>query len=68
MLLKLLSSLIMSAWLVFIAVISIQNVTDVSLHFLVFESIKMPVGVVIAFSAAVGMIAQPLLFSVLRIK
>lgn len=58
----------MAAWLILIAVISIQNVTDVSLHFLVFESIKMPTGVIMAFSAAVGMIAQPLLFALFRIR
>jgi len=66
MLLNLFSSLLIAAWLVVIAVISIQNVTDVSLHFVVFESIKIPVGVVMAMSVAAGIIAQPLLFSLLK--
>jgi len=66
MLLNLFSSLLIAAWLVVIAVISIQNVTDVSLHFLVFESINIPVGVVMAMSVAAGIVAQPLLFSLFK--
>ncbi len=64
--LSFLSSLVMSLWLILIAVFSIQNVTDVTLRFLVFESIKIPLGVVLAISAAVGMLAQPLLLAIFR--
>ncbi len=66
--LSFISSLLIAAWIILIAVLSIQNVTDVSLRFLVFESIRMPIGVVLAISAAVGMIAQPLLFSIFRVR
>ncbi|MEI6380032.1 MAG: hypothetical protein WCO81_03980 [Cyanobacteriota bacterium ELA615] len=47
---------------------SIQNVADVTLHFLSFESIKIPVGVVMALSLSVGIIVQPLLISILSKK
>ncbi|MGK7874681.1 MAG: lipopolysaccharide assembly protein LapA domain-containing protein [Xenococcaceae cyanobacterium] len=51
-----LTSLIISAWIGVIAVFSIQNITPISLKFLIFESIKLPVGVLLAFSVGVGMV------------
>ena len=63
---NLLISCIVSFWLALIAVFSIQNITDVSLKFVVFESIKLPVGVLLSFSAGGGMLLGgmlPLLFS-----
>jgi uncharacterized integral membrane protein len=68
MLFNLLSSLIIALWIVLISVMSIQNVADVTLHFLSFESIKIPVGVVMALSLSVGIIVQPLLISILSKK
>jgi lipopolysaccharide assembly protein A len=68
MLFNLLSSLILALWIVLISVMSIQNVADVTLHFLSFESIKIPVGVVMALSLSVGIIVQPLLISILSKK
>ncbi len=68
MLFNLLSSLVIALWVVLMSVMSIQNVADVTLHFLSFESIKIPVGVVMSLSLAVGIIAQPLLISVLSRK
>jgi len=61
----LLTSLLLSAWIGAIAILAIQNFTPVSLRFLGFQSIEIPVGLVLAFSVGVGIlgtaIAQPIL-------
>lgn len=56
MIANLLTSLILAGWTGAIAILSIQNVTPVSLKFLNFETIQLPVGVVLAFSVGVGAI------------
>ena len=56
-----LTSLILAAWIAAIAILSVQNATLVSLTFLNFHSIQLPVGLVLAFSACVGIIAVALL-------
>jgi lipopolysaccharide assembly protein A len=53
---SLLSSLILGLLVVAIAIFSIQNIQDVSLNFLTFESITIPVGVLLAFCSAIGII------------
>jgi uncharacterized integral membrane protein len=53
---NLLTSLILAAWVSAIAILSIQNITAVSLKLLTFESIQLPLGIVLAFSAGVGAI------------
>lgn len=63
---SLLSSLILALLVVAIAIFSIQNIQDVSLKFLTFESITIPVGVLLAFCSAIGIILGaliPILFS-----
>ena len=63
---RLLNSLILAISVVAIAIFSIQNIQDVSLKFLTFESITVPVGVLLAFFGGVGMVLGwliPLLFS-----
>lgn len=63
---SLLSSLILAILGVAIAVFSIQNIQDVSLKFLTFESITLPVGVLLALCSAIGIILGaliPILFS-----
>lgn len=61
---NLLTSLVVACWVVAIAILSVQNATPVSLKFLTFESIQLPVGLVLAFSAGAGIIGialtQPL--------
>ncbi|MBD2435459.1 LapA family protein [Nostoc sp. FACHB-110] len=61
---NLLISVVVAVWIVAIAIISVQNATPVSLKFLSFQSIQIPVGLVLAFSAALGVIGiavlQPL--------
>lgn len=53
----LLICVILAAWVGAIAILSVQNATPVQLYFLGLQSIQMPVGVVLAFSVAIGTIA-----------
>ncbi|MBV8886797.1 MAG: DUF1049 domain-containing protein [Chroococcidiopsidaceae cyanobacterium CP_BM_RX_35] len=57
----LLISLILAAWIAATAILSVQNATPVSLTFLNFHSIQLPVGLVLAFSTCVGIIFVALL-------
>ena len=62
----LLNALLLGTWMTAIAVFSIQNIQNVSLKFLVFESISVPVGVLLAFFGGIGIVLGwliPLLFS-----
>ncbi len=54
-------SLIVAFWIVVIAILSVQNAQPVSLRFLSFESIQIPVGLVLAFSASFGIVGMSLL-------
>lgn len=56
-----LSSLIVAGWIGAIALLSIQNIKPVSLRFLYFESIEIPVGLVLAFSVGLGTIGGAIL-------
>ena len=58
---NLLTSIIVAVWVVAIAILSVQNATLVSLRFLNFQSIQLPMGLVLAFSAGVGLIAVALI-------
>lgn len=57
---NLLTSLVVACWVVAIAILSVQNAEPVSLRFLTFESIQLPVGLVLAFSAGLGIIGVAL--------
>ena len=48
--------LLVAAPAVTVAVLSAQNVTRVSLQFLGFQSIQLPVGIVLAISVGVGLV------------
>lgn len=66
---NLLSSLILATLAIAIAIFSIQNIQDVSVKFLTFESITVPVGILLAFCSGVGMVLGgllPSLFSTSR--
>ena len=58
--LKLFTNLIVAVliafWIGAIAIFSIQNITTVSLKFLFWESIKLPIGVLLSFCAGGGFI------------
>lgn len=50
------TSLIVAIWIAAIAILSVQNFESVSLSFLGWESIKLPMGLVLAFSVSIGLI------------
>ncbi|ARV63291.1 DUF1049 domain-containing protein [Nostocales cyanobacterium HT-58-2] len=58
---NLLISIVVAVWVVGIAIFSVQNAEPVSLRFLTFQSIQIPVGLVLAFCAGVGIIGMALL-------
>lgn len=67
----LLNALILGTWIMAIAIFSIQNIQDVSMKFLMFESITVPVGILLAFFSSIGIIIGwllPLLFSKSKTK
>jgi len=49
-------SVVLATWILAIALISVQNATPISLRFLVFQSIQVPFGLMLAFWVAVGLI------------
>jgi uncharacterized integral membrane protein len=53
---NLLTSIIIAGWLSAIAILSVQNYTLVSVKFIRFESISIPVGILLAFSVGIGLI------------
>ncbi len=61
---NLITSIIIALWVVAIAILSVQNYTPVSLKFFSLQSIQISVGIILAFSAGIGMIGitviQPL--------
>jgi uncharacterized integral membrane protein len=66
----LLISLIAATWVGAIAILSVQNFTPITLSLLAFQSVEIPLGLVLAFSVGVGMvgmaIVQGLLTSVFQ--
>jgi uncharacterized integral membrane protein len=48
-------------WFGIIAIFSIQNITEISLKFLMFESIKFPIGVLLSFCIGGGMVLGSLM-------
>lgn len=54
---RFLTSLILALWVSAIALIAVQNATPVSLQFLNVQTIEIPLGLVMAFSASIGMVA-----------
>lgn len=59
-------SAIAAIWVVAIALLSVQNATPVSLQFLGFSSIQLPVGLVLASSTGLGMIGGAMALSLFR--
>lgn len=60
-LLNLVVSTMTAVWVSAIALISVQNATPVSLRFLTFRSVRVPVGLLLGFSASAGMVGTALL-------
>jgi len=61
-------SLILAVWLVAIAIISVQNATPITLKFLFWRSIQIPMGLVIAFSVAIGLLVLTVLQPIWRLR
>ncbi len=53
-------SLVLAAWVSAIALVSVQNATPVSLQFLVWRSVQVPLGLLIGFSASIGVVGAAL--------
>ena len=53
---NLITALILAVWVTIIALFSVQNYRPISLNFLVFESVEIPLGVILALCGAVGMV------------
>jgi uncharacterized integral membrane protein len=53
---NLIISIIVAFWVGAIALLSVQNATSVTLRFLQFQSISLPLGVVLSFCIASGMV------------
>jgi hypothetical protein len=54
--LPILINLLLAIWIGAIALVSVQNATPVALKFIMFESIQIPVGVILAFCGILGLI------------
>jgi uncharacterized integral membrane protein len=63
---RLLIMCIVAIWVSAIALISVQNATPVTLSFLAFQSVQIPLGLVIAFSAALGMVGMAIVLPLWR--
>ncbi|GAB4334354.1 MAG: hypothetical protein OHK0047_23130 [Leptolyngbyaceae cyanobacterium] len=49
-----LTTCIVALWIGAIAILSVQNFTPVSFRFFTFQSIEIPIGIVLAFAVGVG--------------
>jgi uncharacterized integral membrane protein len=63
---KLLTSLLLSAWVCVIAIVAAQNGSPISLYFFNFQSIQIPFGITLAFSAAAGMVGTAIVLPLFR--
>lgn len=58
---KVLIPLLTAVWIGVVALIAIQNAAPITFQFLGFQTIQMPIGLVLAFSVAIGMAGTALL-------
>jgi lipopolysaccharide assembly protein A len=61
-----LTALILAIWVSAIAILSVQNATLISLQFLSLKSIEIPIGIILGFSASLGMIGGAICYATLR--
>lgn len=52
---NLLLAAVLAGWLIFVATLSIQNITPVSLKFFTLRSVEIPFGVLLTFSVGAGL-------------
>jgi len=58
---NLISSSFLAGWIITMAVFSIQNINPVVLRFFTWESLKLPIGVLLAFCVGLGLVLGSLL-------
>ncbi|MBW4644212.1 MAG: DUF1049 domain-containing protein [Goleter apudmare HA4340-LM2] len=58
---NLLISVVIAIWIIAIAIISVQNARLISLKFFTLQSIQIPFGLVLAFSAGLGLVGVAVL-------
>lgn len=63
---RFLTSLILAGWVCTIALVAAQNGTRVVVQFVGLQSIQIPLGIVLAFSAAAGMVGTAVVLPLLR--
>ena len=63
---KLVIMVIVAFWVSAIALLSVQNAAPVALRFLTFQSVQLPMGLVVAFSAAIGMVGMAIVLPLLQ--
>ncbi|WP_416667792.1 DUF1049 domain-containing protein [Egbenema bharatensis] len=63
---KILTSIILAAWICAIALLAIQNAAPISLYFFNFQSIQIPLGIMLAFSVAAGMVGTAIVLPLFR--
>lgn len=57
---RFITSLVLAVWISAMALVAIQNATPVALQFLGIQSVAIPVGLLMAFSASLGMVGAAL--------
>ncbi|MDB9495472.1 DUF1049 domain-containing protein [Spirulina major CS-329] len=53
---NLLTAILIGAWLIAVATLSIQNVTPLAIRFLNLQSVEIPFGVLLTFAVVVGLV------------
>ncbi|WP_072621567.1 DUF1049 domain-containing protein [Spirulina major] len=53
---NLLTAILIGAWLIAVATLSIQNVTPLAVRFLNLQSVEIPFGVLLTFAVVVGLV------------
>jgi uncharacterized integral membrane protein len=61
----LLIALLLATWIGAIALLAVQNAESIQLQFLTFKSIELPFGLVLAFSAALGVVGSAIILPLL---
>lgn len=56
-----LTTCIVAFWIGAIAILSVQNFTPVSFQFFTFQSIQIPIGIVLAFAVGLGAVGTAML-------
>lgn len=54
------TSFMVAFWIGAIAILAVQNAAPIALKFLFFESIQLPIGVILAFSVVAGLLGAAL--------